>query len=139
MACGVDSAFGDERGYELAGRPAEVSQWLPEAPGFEAAAPLSAAMAFQGRASPHVFRVPKEARTIPETERQAHHFSFDLKAAGTSLQSERRPEGARTIAETLDVVGLRSSSSHDFEVRADFVLEGRHYRLASPSHVNGPR
>ena len=35
-------------------------------------------------------------------------------------------------------MGLRGTSSHDFEVRDVFVPEGRHYPLRAPSRLDGP-
>jgi indole-3-acetate monooxygenase len=48
------------------------------------------------------------------------------------------PKAACTIVETWDAIGLRGTSSHDFEVRGVFVPEGRHYPLRAPSRLSGP-
>jgi alkylation response protein AidB-like acyl-CoA dehydrogenase len=48
------------------------------------------------------------------------------------------PKEACTIVETWDAVGLRGTSSHDFEVCDVFVPEERHYPLRGPSRLDGP-
>jgi alkylation response protein AidB-like acyl-CoA dehydrogenase len=48
------------------------------------------------------------------------------------------PEVDCTILETWDAVGLRGTSSHDFEVRGAFVPSGWHYPLRGPARLAGP-
>ena len=48
------------------------------------------------------------------------------------------PKAACTIVETWDAIGLRGTSSHDFEVRGVFVPEGLHYPLRGPARLAGP-
>jgi alkylation response protein AidB-like acyl-CoA dehydrogenase len=48
------------------------------------------------------------------------------------------PRAACTILETWDAIGLRGTSSHDFEVRNVFVPKGWHYPLRGPARLDGP-
>jgi alkylation response protein AidB-like acyl-CoA dehydrogenase len=97
-------------GYELTGRWG-LASGCPEASWFAAAAPIL-----------------HDSDTTPQLGAN--------KAAAVRLFFV--PKAACTIAETWDAVGLRGTSSHDFEVRGVFVPEGRHYRLRAPSPLAGP-
>ena len=97
-------------GYELTGRWG-LASGCPEASWFAAAAPILC-----------------DADNGPQVGAN--------KAADVQLFFV--PKAACTILETWDAIGLRSTSSHDFEVRGVFVPEGWHYPLRGPARLAGP-
>ena len=98
-------------GYELTGRWG-LASGCPEASWFAAAAPI--------------LRDAESMPTSGATGAPDVHLFFV-------------PKAACTILETWDAVGLRGTSSHDFEVRGVFVPEGWHYPLrGASSRLAGP-